>query len=181
MTLPLIRSWLYAPGNNPKLLRKVFEAGADAVILDLEDAVPASEKGRAREAVAEAVAASVPGPVLFVRINHPGSSEAILDVEAVAGPGLRGLRIPKVETAATVTQVESWLQQAGSSAALVCNIESARGAWNAAEIASAGERVVALAFGAVDFCRDINAELGADGDEVLYARSRLVLDSRVAG
>src|SRR5215210_3634418 len=99
MTLPPIRSWLYAPGNNAKLLDRVFRTEADAVILDLEDAVPASEKARARAMVADTVRARLgePGPLVFVRINHPDSGLTEDDVAAVIGPRLDGLRIPKVE------------------------------------------------------------------------------------
>jgi citrate lyase subunit beta / citryl-CoA lyase len=187
---PPIRSWLYAPGNNPKLLERVFSAGADAVILDLEDAVPPAEKGRARELVAIAVRArhGRGGPAVFVRINHPDSGPAEEDVAAVVGPGLDGLRVPKAEEARTVERVAAWVADAERRAGrpvgelgLVCNIESAAGIWRAAEIASAHPRVRALGFGVADFARDVNALVGPEALETLYARSRLVLASRVAG
>jgi citrate lyase subunit beta / citryl-CoA lyase len=185
-----LRSWLYAPGNNPKLLQRVFSARADAVILDLEDAVPFNEKERARAMVADAVQtrAGTSGPAVFVRINHPSSGLALQDIEAVVGPGLDGLRVPKVESAETVTQVDEWIWEAEAksglspgSIPLVCNVESAAGVWRADAIAAAGPRVLALAFGGVDFGRDVGATSGPDGLETLYARSRLVLASRVAG
>ena len=187
---PPIRSWLYAPGNNPKLLDRVFSAGADAVILDLEDAVPPAEKVRARELVAVAVRArhGRSGPSVFVRINHPDSGPAEEDVAAVVGPGLDGLRVPKVEDARTVERVDAWVAEGERRAGrpvgelgLVCNIESAAGVWRAAEIASVRPRVRALGFGVADFARDVNALVGPDGLETLYARSRLVIASRVAG
>jgi citrate lyase subunit beta / citryl-CoA lyase len=188
--LPPIRSWLYAPGNNAKLLDRVFRTEADAVVLDLEDAVPASEKARAREMVAETVRArpGEPGPLVFVRINHPDSGLAEDDVAAVIGPRLDGLRIPKVEAPETVRRVTEWVMRAEAKAnlpandlPLVCNIETALGIWNALEIAGAGSRVLGLGFGAVDFVRDVGGVPGPDGIETLYARSRLVLASRVAG
>ena len=135
-----VRSWLYAPGNNPKLLDRVFGAGADAVILDLEDAVPPSEKEHARDLVAHKVRerSGQPGPLLFVRINHPSSGLAEADIKAVVQPGLDGLRVPKVEDAATVERVDGWLREteppAGlgvASVPLVCNIETALGVRNA--------------------------------------------------
>ena len=130
MSLPPLRSWLYAPGNNPKLLERVFTAGTDAVILDLEDAVPPAEKARARSMVAAAVRAhaGVRGPVLFVRVNHPDTGLAEDDVKAVLGPGLDGLRVPKVESPETVQMLTAWT---GGGIPLVCNIESALGVWNA--------------------------------------------------
>ena len=189
-SLPPLRSWLYAPGNNPKLLARVFGAGADAVILDLEDAVPPGEKERARGLVADVVRARPgrAGPALFVRVNHPDSGLAHDDVKAVVGNGLDGLRVPKVESAETVEQIDDWIAEAEArsglepgAVALVCNIESAAGVWRADAIAAARPRVLALAFGGVDFGRDVGASVGADGQETLYARSHLVLASRVAG
>src|SRR3569833_630225 len=186
--LPPIRSWLYAPGNNAKLLDRVFGAGADAVILDLEDAVPPGEKERARQMVAETVRAKAgtAGPALFVRVNHPDTRWSRDDVVAVVQPALRGLRIPKVESAEQVHRVHSWLAPAESAAGLpigsvrvVCNLESATGVWRAAEIGAASPRVHALNFGAVDFERDVGASIGPDETETLFARSQLVLASQV--
>jgi citrate lyase subunit beta/citryl-CoA lyase len=188
--LPPVRSWLYAPGNNPRLLDKVFGAGSDAVILDLEDAVPPTEKERARGLVAETLAGrpNQPGPVVFVRINHPDGPLAEADIAAVVQPGLAGLRLPKVESPESVRRVERLVaaaeRHAGlppGSVVLVCNIESAAGVWWAADIARSSPRVLALAFGAADFVRDVGATVGGDGLETLYARSRLVLAARVAG
>lgn len=188
--LPPIRSWLYAPGNNARLLDRVFQAGADAVILDLEDAVPAGEKARARALVAEVVRgrANVPGPAVFVRINHPDAGLVEAELRALVGSGLHGLRVPKVEDAATVARVAAELgaceEAAGlapGSVSLVCNVETARGVRRAEEIAAESTRVLGLAFGAADFARDIGAAVGPEGVETLYARSALVLASRVAG
>ncbi len=183
-----VRSWLYAPGNNPRLLDKVFTAGADAVILDLEDAVPPGEKDRARALVAEAIRThrDRPAPFVFVRINHPETGRAEEDIHAVVDAGLDGFRVPKVESAETVRHVHAWAASAEAaerlpvgSLPLVCNIESALGVWNAAAIATATPRLYALGYGAADFERDVNVMLGEDGVETLYARSRLVIASRV--
>ena len=185
-----LRSWLYAPGNNPKLLERVFGAGADAVILDLEDAVPPAEKQRARGMVADAVRArpGQAGPVVFVRVNHPDSGLTEQDIRAVVGPGVQGLRLPKVDSAETVMRVDDWISQAEAQAGielgslpLVCNIETARGVWYAEHIATACPRVLALAFGEVDFGRDVGTTVTPERLETLYARSRLVLASRMAG
>jgi citrate lyase subunit beta / citryl-CoA lyase len=180
MSLPPLRTWLYAPGNNAKLLERVFTAGADAVILDLEDAVPAGEKARARDMVAEAVRgrAGRTGPAVFVRINHPETGLAQADVEAALGSGLDGLRIPKVESADTVRLVDTWT---GGNMPLACNVESAAGVVLVREIAAASPRVLTIAFGAADFLRDVGGAMTADALETLYARSQLVLAARVSG
>jgi citrate lyase subunit beta/citryl-CoA lyase len=189
-TLPPIRSWLYAPGNNARLLEKVFGAGADAVVLDLEDAVPPAQKLRAREMVSQAVRgrADLPRPWVFVRVNDASSGLTQHEVRAVVGPGLAGIRVPKVEDAATVERVDAWMTAAEAAAglvpgslALVCNIETASGVAQAEHIARARPRVLALAFGGVDLARDLNLLPGPEGLETLYARSHLVLASRLAG
>lgn len=188
--LPPLRSHLYAPGNNSRLLEKSFLAGADAVILDLEDAVPPAEKIRAREMVALTIRlrADKPGPVAFVRINHPSSGLAEDDVCAVVQPGLAGLRVPKVEDAETVRHVAAWVEKTEvtnglptGSVVLVCTIESAMGLFRAFDIATAHPRVIGLAYGAADFVRDAGVTPGSEGLETLYACSQLVLLSRVAG
>lgn len=188
--LPPIRSWLYAPGNSEKLLERVFAAGADAVILDLEDSVPLAEKTRARSMVAEAVRRRATGgrTALIVRMNSVASGLAEDDLRAVVGPGLAGLRLPKVEQPEEVQRIAAALlcaeQEAGLAAgsiALVCGIESAAGVEAAVDIARADSRVTTLAFGAADFAADIGAEVGPEQFETLYARSRLVFACRIAG
>ena len=94
------RSWLFAPGHNERHLSKVFDAGADVVLLDLEDAVPESLKESARALVAEA-AKSRP---CWVRVNRPGSETCVRDLEALAG-SVSGFRVPKVESAEDVAWV----------------------------------------------------------------------------
>src|SRR5260370_20938772 len=98
MTIPdRVRSWLFAPGHDEKLLGKVFDVGADEVLLDLEDAVPPHIKDRAREMVASVVASKA----CWVRVNRSGRAECERDLAAL----LRNdscLRLPKVESAADI-------------------------------------------------------------------------------
>ena len=163
------RSWLFAPGHNEKLLRLVFDAGADVVLLDLEDAVPPDIKDRAREMVA-AVAGARP---CWVRVNRPRSELCQRDLEALAGSAL-GLRIPKVESAEEV----AWVAERAPDVPLDCTIESARGVLAAYEIASAPACAL-LSFGGLDLAVDLG--LGGGGDETLFARSYLVTAARAAG
>lgn len=189
-TLPPIRSWLYAPGNNPKLLERVFTAGADGVILDLEDAVPLAEKAHARELVADTIRnrAGQPGPLISVRVNHPETGRTSDDIAAVVQPGVAVIRLPKMERPDTVREIDALVGAAEADAglppggiALICGIETALGVWNALEIAQASPRVLSLGFGEIDFIRDVNATRTESRTETLHARSRLVLASRVAG
>jgi citrate lyase subunit beta/citryl-CoA lyase len=190
VNLPLMRSHLYAPGNNTHLLEKVFSTEADAVILDLEDSVPLAEKPRARDLVRQALEAHAEQQrqVVFVRMNHPHSEFAKEDIRAIVRPGLSGLRVPKVENAATVHEVASWIEQseraadmAVGSVAILCLIESATGVHRALDIAKSHPRVIGLAYGAVDLMRDMGITSGPDNLETLYIRSHLVLASRVVG
>ena len=108
---PTIRSHLYGPGNNAKILNKIFDTEADAVILDLEDAVPFNEKESARNMVAEIIA-EIPensSSYCFVRINHPSLQLAGKEINAIVQNGLFGIRIPKVETSDDVLIVEKFL------------------------------------------------------------------------
>jgi citrate lyase subunit beta / citryl-CoA lyase len=163
------RSYLFAPGHNEKLLGRVFEAGADAVMLDLEDAVPPHAKPEARAMVAD-VLAEYPA---WVRINAVGTGLAAADLEAVAGRAV-GIRIPKVESAGDVR----WVRDRAPDTPLICAIESARGILAAQEIASA-PGVRHLSLGGVDLRRDLGA--GDGNQQTLYARSHLVVVSRAAG
>jgi citrate lyase subunit beta/citryl-CoA lyase len=163
------RSWLFAPGHNEKLLGQVFEAGADVVLLDLEDAVPLDLKDRAREMVA-GVAGTRP---CWVRVNRARSELCERDLEALAGSVL-GLRIPKVESAADV----AWVAERAPGVPLDCTIESARGVLAAFEIVSM-TACASLSYGGLDFAADL--EIAGGDQETLYARSFLVLASRAAG
>ena len=91
---PPIRSYLYVPGSDPRRIEKALASEADAVILDLEDAVAPNRKEEARKTVAGFLRSGQEKPV-FVRVNAPGSALIEEDIEAVAGPNLAGLRRPK--------------------------------------------------------------------------------------
>ena len=163
------RSYLFAPGHNARLLRRVFEAGADAVILDLEDAVPPDAKQQARAMVA-GVLAERPA---WVRVNTVRTDLAAADLEAVAGLA-GGIRIPKAESADDV----AWVADRAPGTPLICAIESARGLLAAAEIATV-RGVRHLSIGGVDLRKDLGV---GDGNlAMLYARSHIVVASRSAG
>jgi citrate lyase subunit beta/citryl-CoA lyase len=167
--IDLPRSWLFAPGHDEKLLRKVFDVGADVVLLDLEDAVPANLKDRARDMVAE-VAATKP---CWVRVNRAETPECERDLAALAGK-VSGIRIPKVESAGEV----AWVAERAPGIRLDCTIESARGVLNAFEIASAPACAL-LSYGGLDLAADLGSFPGEQ--ETLYARSCLVIAARSAG
>jgi citrate lyase subunit beta/citryl-CoA lyase len=163
------RSYLFAPGHNMRLLRKVFDAGADAVMLDMEDAVPPEAKDTARALVAEVL---LDNPA-WVRVNAPCTEQCAADLDAVAGRAA-GIRIPKTESARDV----QWVADRAPGTPLICAIETARGVLAAQEIAAV-PGVAHLAIGGVDLQRDLNC--GTGDLPTLYARSHLILASRAAG
>ena len=166
------RSYLFVPGNRPERFLKALQSGADAVIIDLEDAVPTQLKIEARATVAARLSAEHP---VYVRVNGHGTEWHDDDVRSVAREGLRGLVLPKAQDPRRVAELSAQLP---NSASLLPIVENAQGLWNALDIARC-PRVERLAFGHLDFQRD----LGIDGEteELLYARSNLVLMSRLAG
>ena len=164
--------FLFVPADRPERWAKAFAAGADAVILDLEDAVVASAKPGARRALAQgsdAIAAS-PCPVL-VRVNARTGEDHLLDIDAVRGLGFAAVMLAKAETAADVEATG-----AASGAPVVALVESARGLAAARPIAAASAR---LAFGSIDFAADLGS--AHTRAALAAARSELVLASRLAG
>lgn len=171
----VLRSYLYVPGLDERRIAKALDGPADAVVIDLEDAVASVAKLDARRLAASVVARPAPKPV-FVRVNSLATGLAEADIAALDGPGLAGIRVPKVESADQVRRVVSLLR--GRPVAVVPLIESALGVENAAEITTVAEEVTALAMGEAD----LRADLGVTDDEgLLYARSRCVNAARAAG
>jgi citrate lyase subunit beta/citryl-CoA lyase len=166
----LARSYLFVPGNRPERFDKACAAGADAVIVDLEDAVPSADKAAAREALAAWLS---PRQQVLVRINGADSEWFEDDLLLAARPGVAGIVLPKAEHEASLAK----LAAAGAPAILPL-IESGLGLWNAAALARL-PRVSRLVFGSIDFSFDMGIQEGHE--TLLYARSQLVLASRVAG
>jgi len=162
------RSYLFAPGHNEKLLTKVFDVGADTVILDLEDAVPPTAKDTARELVSHALTVHR----AWVRINAPRTALSAADLAAV-GSLAHGIRIPKVESVDDVR----WVVDRTPDTPLICAIESAKGVVNAVSIA-AEPTVSYLALGGIDLQKDLRV---ASRAQLNYVRSHLVVAARAAG
>jgi len=184
----LLRTLLFVPGDQPRKLAKVASFGADAVILDLEDAVAESRKDDARDRVREALP-TYQGPVVMVRVNALATGRCLDDLAAVVGPALHAVMLPKTEDPATVREVDDRLrtleQEADLSIGtirLIPLIETARGVARSEAIAEAAPaRLLTLGFGPGDLTTDLGIDLTHDATELLYARSRLVIASRAAG
>ncbi len=185
----LLRTMLFTPGNNMRMIQKAGTLGADAIILDLEDAVPMADKETARIFVRDSIEdLSVKGPDLLVRVNALTTGLAEQDLDCIMQEGLVGIVLPKVESTDDLVKVARLMDQQEKkkgiepgTLALVPILETARGVLNADEIATASQRVIAVAFGAIDFARDMGISLSREGTELLYARSRVAMSARAAG
>lgn len=183
----LLRSLLFAPANHARRVGKALSLAADAVILDLEDAVAVSEKAAARADAAAACALPRRGR-LFIRVNALSTPWALADLLAVVRPGLDGIVLPKVEDAGEMATAE-WLlaaieRDAGLPAgglALLPIIETARGVQALPAIAAAARRARRLAFGAADFTADTGLHWTREEAELAPYRAQCVLASRAAG
>ncbi|MFC3107760.1 HpcH/HpaI aldolase/citrate lyase family protein [Undibacterium arcticum] len=164
------RSYLFVPGNRPERFGKACAAGAGAVIVDLEDAVPPAEKAAARASVAAWLAIDKPA---LIRINSADTEWFHDDLALCRLPGVAGIVLPKAERVDDIASVE----RAGA-AFILPLIESAQGFWNVKALSQA-PRVQRLVFGSIDFQLDLG--INGDNEELLYFRSQLVLVSRIAG
>ena len=185
------RSLLFVPGHKPEWADKAVRAGAHALILDLEDAVPAEAKDVARAAVAATVDRLAGGDTgLVVRVNALEDDLHPKDVAAVVRPGLTALLLPKVrdrddivafDALVTAAEIERGLPR--GSVGLIPSLETARSLTNVGAIA-AGPRVVSLMAAAAkdsDISREVGFTWTPAGLETLYLRSKVVLAARSAG
>jgi citrate lyase subunit beta/citryl-CoA lyase len=188
-----VRVALFAPGINSKVMSKALAASVDAVILDLEDSVPIASKVEARSLVAGVIdgVAATPGPAIFVRVNGATTDFLAGDLEAVVRPGLNAVMLPKAETvedvqatAATIERHEKAHGMQAGTVEIILQIESALGIYRAFDLIKASPRVAATCLGGArdgDLQTDLGCSWSIEGTELMYARSKLLLDTRAAG
>ncbi|MEK9754331.1 MAG: CoA ester lyase, partial [Rhodospirillaceae bacterium] len=180
------RSQLYVPANNPRFIAKAHTRGADAVILDLEDSVPAAERPGARANLAESVAAvSQSGADATVRINSP-ESEALLDLDAAVIAGVRGIYVTKVRDAAYLRVVSAEVGRLEAergikpgTVRLVAMIETAAAYVQALEIGQADARTAALVLGGEDIALDLH--IVPDSDTLAMPKQHINIVARACG
>ena len=185
-----IRTALFVPGNRPDRVDKAVGSGADAVIIDLEDAVPPAQKEQSRAAAREKIAA-FPESEILVRVNAIGSEYLAGDLDEIVAPGLGCIIVPKVERREHVREIDRRLGEAErrkglerGAIAVIPLIESARAVQNAFEILSERtdpRRLFTAAFGAADYTLDMGIEMTMEGTELHYPRSRIAVACRAAG
>ena len=171
------RTYLFVPGNRPERFAKALASGADAVVLDLEDAVAAEAKSAARDAIAAWAAAATPAERtrVVVRINDVASPSFADDLRLLRALGIVAAMLPKAESADHVAAVRSAVPGAG----VLALIESARGVARVDAVA-ASHGVVRLVFGTLDFALDLDMDIAEHSDSLSYAASRIAIASRVA-
>lgn len=185
--MKILRTMLFVPGNNMRMIHKAATLEADAVILDLEDAVPMAEKETARIFVRDSIElVKSGGPEVFARVNALTTGLTAEDLDAVICETLDGIILPKSDSKADILKVQGLIGKVekkrglDSSCSIVPLIETAKGVLNVDEIASAGKRVIALSFGAVDYARDMGIDLSPEGIELLYPRSKIAVAAKAA-
>jgi citrate lyase subunit beta/citryl-CoA lyase len=188
-----LRSVLFVPGNSPRMLEKARKLPADAVILDLEDAVPPGEKRAARATVQQALVTGSYGPQVILRVNAFSTGLTEADLQGAFAVGVDAVCLPKANRASNVGKLASLLaaleQERGlpvGAVGILLMVETAQGVFNAYEMATAGaargqRRVQALCLGGEDLAWDLGALRTRGGAEIAHARSHLVLAARAAG
>ena len=164
---------LFVPANRPDRIAKAVRSGTDAIIVDLEDSVPPSEKDAARHGLSDYLA-DCPVPV-WLRINACGTLWWEQDLEAARALPLAGLMLPKAENPVNVPLLAS---QKGSTLPIILLIETARGLANIAALCAV-PHIAQLAFGSVDFALDLGC--AHERDALLLARSSMVFQGCLAG
>ncbi|MFF4950868.1 HpcH/HpaI aldolase/citrate lyase family protein [Streptomyces chattanoogensis] len=178
------RSVLYMPGANERALEKAKSLPADALILDLEDAVAPDAKADARKRVAAAAASGEYGHrEVTIRVNGPGTAWHADDLRAAAEAGPDAVVVPKVDSAATVREVERALEAAGAPdrTAIWAMVETPRAMLDARAVAAASERLTVLVMGTNDLAKELHAEHVPGRAPLLTGLSLALLGAREAG
>ena len=184
--LPVWRSLLFVPVTVPKFVEGAAKRGADAVILDLEDSIPLADKERARDLVPEAArTVAQSGADVLVRVNRPWRM-LVRDLEAVIGPGVRALMLPKIESAEHVQaiaeiadEIEAERGLARGHTQFLVMIETASGFLRTEAVARSHPRVVALTIGAEDLALSVG--MLPEAEALFYPKQHAIIAARAAG
>lgn len=189
-----VRIALFAPGSKERVMAKALESGADAVILDLEDSVPVAAKTEARVLVAKVIADAarrgVAGPAVFVRTNGAATGLLDDDLAAIVRPGLDAILLSKAEsvaevqhTAAVLDRLEAAAGMQAGAVEIILQIESALGVYHCFDLIQASPRVTATCVGSArdgDLQTSLGCAWSIDGPELMYSKSKVLLDTRAA-
>jgi citrate lyase subunit beta / citryl-CoA lyase len=182
------RSMLILPSHVHRFVEKAYLRGADAIVLDLEDAVPPSEKEAARTFVKDAIAlAGRGGADVLVRVNNEPDLVR-LDLEAAVHPGLHAIFMPKVESPEDLARLEFRVSELEAARGIEpgairisAHIESPRGLLNIGQILAASRRVESMSIGVDDYCLQLGVEPSEDSIELLFPFCMLVTACKAEG
>jgi citrate lyase subunit beta/citryl-CoA lyase len=185
----LRRTLLYVPGNMPSMLQNIPVFASDAVIIDLEDAVPHGEKDAARRLVRRFLEGyRERNKEILVRINPLDSAWAHDDLREVLPALPDGVRLPKADTPEAVERLDTLLTEFEEELGveigrfrILPSIESALGVIHCIDIAQSSARLIGLAFGAEDYTASMEIERTKTGEELMNARARVVWGAKAAG
>ena len=174
-----LRSLLFAPAVRPDLLRKMPRTGADAIVIDLEDATPPEAKDTGRAEMRSAVAGLAGQLPVLVRVNDDTTPWHDDDLDSLPTEGLAGIVVPKIETIAGLDSLAERLTARGLDMSVIGGVETALGVADARPLL-AHDVISAGYFGAEDFIADLGGVRTASNDEVAYARAQIALAGRLA-
>lgn len=189
MSDKLRRSLLYVPGNNPAMIQNAYIYGSDAIVLDLEDSVSLNEKDAARDLVYNAIKTiDFLDAELLVRVNDPHTETGKKDIEMVVKTSKASVRLPKAESKEDIylcdeliTTFEKKFGVEENATKMMAAIETAKGIANVNEIALGSKRLTGISLGAEDFVTDLGTARSGGGEELLFARSAIVIAAKMAG
>lgn len=183
-----LRSLLFVPGNQPRMLERASGLTPDAFIPDMEDSVPDAEKANARAiTTAHLDHLSAGGVAVIPRLNSLDTGLLDDDLNAVVGPRIYGVSVGKINSAADIALISAKLDALERKAGLEVGqtkllpwIETAQAIVNVYEICAASDRIIGAAFGAEDFTNDMGIERAEDESETFFARSAIAIAARAA-
>lgn len=183
-----LRSLLFVPGNQPRMLERASGLTPDAFIPDMEDSVPDAEKANARAITAAHLdRLSAGGVAVIPRLNSMDTGLLDEDLAAAVGPRIYGVSVGKINSAADIALISAKLESLERKAGLEVGqvkllpwIETAQAIVNVYEICAASDRIIGAAFGAEDFTNDMGIERAEDESETFFARSAIAIAARAA-
>lgn len=187
--MTLLRSLLFIPGNQPRMLDKALGFAPDAYVPDLEDSVPAEEKANARKVTASFLPKLwQSGRAVIPRANALQTGLMEADLAAVVGPHIVGVSVGKVCTTQDISQISDTMDRLEEKVGLVKGqlklvpwIETAEAIVNVYHICLSSPRIIAVGFGAEDFTNDMGIERSDNDSEIEYARNVVCVAARAAG
>ena len=185
----LLRSFMFLPAHNTKFIDKALISDADAIILDMEDAVPLSKKEEARQIIIDySYKGLLNQKKVFIRINHIGTKEFVEDVSSLVVPGIFGIMPSKIRNADDIVLIDNFLNffeikncLEEKKITLAPLIETTDAVNNLGEIATASDRLVALCLGAEDYLNDLGSTFIYQESALVYPRAKLVNAARMNG